>query len=1295
VDCSASLQKDIREQAATIAGHISRAKSSPIESMTTYWKVDRNQKLFLIMCSHASFRSNVAVNRLCSPSLKVPVEAPYDHLNKAPTSLDELLPRCQLCARTCGSVHAPPSNAPQIPPSKINRVFSHVKAESSNCSLQANAAGLQVLQVDSDCDESEPGAAEHTSAPARGITDVLNKRAKVHHSDGQDVASHRTGISSSSDVTAAYFLTYRMLCKFPESQVVSFLRRMKQLERVGHVAKIEGKKSSQDLQEFSSDEEILCNVPESCHDPDSGDKNTWLHHDVRTILEQGASKSSHRQHASRQSYIEPKLVPIPTIIKHLEPQLSVAAFNKIMATDDFNNKRVRICRICHARYSSFVLSSRIERINELVATSKGMNSALKLPLANIRSHAPSASLSARAHAPAPKASIRPALSQRSEFSARQQNIDALRCNGQTVRGVRLMLNELHVPFDESSQSSSASYSDDFDEDSESSLNEDGIDSEVKPLHVALPAVRHLFRHMSGSEWPQASDHAVNSSLATGSRDTDQSLTFAKWMNFCKTFSVTERLPVQKQDCIDCFKDANLGSLQRSMSLLQFSACLLHMAVKSGILSHSDIRPSILDKNLGLQTLAAKPNDFSSRISSAIELIKSKRDGPSVSSALASLFPSQDENVSNSARSVMATQRSRTIDLIAVKSTGRTISSDQQPQPLPSVQTAFKDKEKFTVESKSAMRDKLYSGKAHLRRLRYNSAVCCPNVLLGIAQLLRMLHIVGTDTSAYCDTVQMNVYESPPLWRLQPVFCKLFQDASMSSHNMISNMGSRQKTLNLGEWSVWCSERKVCDHLNMRKSDAISCFLMAGGNVTGCEVDLEGFCACFIQMAVLAGFLRADQLIDFINPLVESDVSRTNAQFGIDISPSRDRHLVGTESDPRSGALWDRLPAIRVWFKQAASEGGVSFGNRGNLVSLQEWQSFCRKIGFASLGLSRSDLTYAFVNGFSPDNSESSVRQDIYEARISEFSQSIILIAVRARFIVVEPCCSAPSAINCDENTLENVRRMFARLSIPVSGAGLPLISSDSESLQLPKKSVFHMHFKQYLSRTFDSRDQCSLDQLSFSLPDMLPCLGKTFNDLSCQMPPVSVSLMSPAAGFETTQFWIKFCLQSLAADVLHLKLVDAVTCVIAADPAASQYRRSQPMTLELFSQCLLHLAQRSKFLLKQDADALPRATKCSGCSILAVAFMLISLKQAPEALSTETYLKILAANASAGIDPVNSNDNLTIVAPKNTQEVLDKLLQQQPSTTAWPAEDRHDIKVALQKEEASRSAFPPHMHTSH
>jgi hypothetical protein len=239
---------------------------------------------------------------------------------------------------------------------------------------------------------------------------------------------------------------------------------------------------------------------------------------------------------------------------------------------------------------------------------------------------------------------------------------------------------------------------------------------------------------------------------------------------------------------------------------EFSACLLHMAVKSGILSHSDVRPPNPENITGLQSLTAKPNDFSSRISSAIELIKSERDGPSVSSALASLFPSQHDHVSNSARSVMATQRTRTTDAIAVKSTGRTISSEQQP--LPSVvQAAVKDKDKFTVESKSAMRDKLYSGKAHLRRLRYNSSVCCPSVLRGIVQLLRMLHIVGSDTSTYCDTVQMNVYDSPPLWRLQPVFCKLFHDASMASHNMISNMGSRQKTLNLGEWSVWCSEKK--------------------------------------------------------------------------------------------------------------------------------------------------------------------------------------------------------------------------------------------------------------------------------------------------------------------------------------------------------------------------------------------------------------------------------------------------------------------------------------------------------
>ena len=186
-----------------------------------------------------------------------------------------------------------------------------------------------------------------------------------------------------------------------------------------------------------------------------------------------------------------------------------------------------------------------------------------------------------------------------------------------------MLNELHVPLAQSSESSSAGYSDDFEEDSDSSSNEDG--SELKPLHVALPAVRHLFRHVSGSEWPQVSVHAVDFTL--GSKDTDQPLTFAKWMNFCKTFSVTERLPVQKQDCIDCFKDANLGSLQRSMSLEEFSACLLHMAVKSGILSHSDVRPPNPEKITGLQSVTAKPNDFSSRISSAIELIKSERDGP--------------------------------------------------------------------------------------------------------------------------------------------------------------------------------------------------------------------------------------------------------------------------------------------------------------------------------------------------------------------------------------------------------------------------------------------------------------------------------------------------------------------------------------------------------------------------------------------------------------------------------------------------------------------------------------------
>jgi hypothetical protein len=249
-------------------------------------------------------------------------------------------------------------------------------------------------------------------------------------------------------------------------------------------------------------------------------------------------------------------------------------------------------------------------------------------------------------------------------------------------------------------------------------------------------------------------------------------------------------------------------------------------------------------------------------------------------------------------------------------------------------------------------------------------------------------------------------------------------------------------------------------------------------------------------------------------------------------------------------------------------------------------------------------------------------------------------------------------------------------------------------VQLPKKSLFHMHFKQLLVRTFDSRDQCSLDQLTFALPDVLPCLQQIFADISKHMPPDSIMLASPAAGFETTLFWIKFCLQSHAAELLHLKLVDVVTCVLAADPSASHYRRSHPMTLELFSQCLLHLAQRSKYLLKKDADSLPRATKCAGCSILAVAFMLICLKQAPEMLSQESYLKILAANSVAGSKPANSTpctDNPTIIAPKSAHEVLDKLLKQQPSTLAWPADDRHDISIAFQKEAVSSnvSRFNP------
>jgi hypothetical protein len=500
--------------------------------------------------------------------------------------------------------------------------------------------------------------------------------------------------------------------------------------------------------------------------------------------------------------------------------------------------------------------------------------------------------------------------------------------------------------------------------------------------------------------------------------------------------------------------------------------------------------------------------------------------------------------------------------------------------------------------------------------------------------------------------------------------------------MISNMGSRQKTLNLGEWSVWCAEHKVCDFLSMRKSDVISCFLMAGGNVTGCEVDLEGFCASFIQMAILAGYLSADQLTDNMNPFVELDANRINTQFGIDISSLRESYRFEVESRSANNALWEHLPVLQTWFKQAASEGGVSFGNRGNLVSLQEWQNFCRRVGFASLGLSRSDLTYAFVNGFSADASESSVRQDVYEARISEFCQSLIVIAVRARFIVVEPYSVIPNASNCDEGTVESIRHMLSKLSVPVSGSSFSLVSTTETVTQLPKKSVFPMHFKQLLVRTFDSRDQCSLDQLTFSLPSTLLCLRQIFSDISNQIQSKS-ALPNPGFGFETTQFWIKFCLQTHASELLHLKLVDAVTCVLAADPEASQYRRSAPMTLELFSQCLLHLAQRSKFLLKDDADALPRAMQCGGCAILAVAFMLIALKQAPEVLSQDTYLKILSAKSAAELQPSSTIDSLTVVTPKSAQEVLDKLLIQEPSKLDWPAADRRELSVALQKEEAS------------
>lgn len=1257
-----------------VAEHVSRASGSLVESMATYWKVDHQKTLRLIMCSHACFRSGVSLNRSCSPTLKVPVEAPYDHLKKPPTALDNFLPRCQLCARTCG--RAPAAHPLPPPSSRKNHIFASIKQVMLTNAPQDNAASLQVLHSDSNDGDgscSEGKAATLQTADAARFARAVNKKAKVQHAEA---AVPSAVVPASSDVTGAFFLTYHMLCKFPESQVSTFLRRMKQLERVGRAR--EGLKKSIDIQTFSSDEDVICTVPENQQDSISGDKSTtWLHDDVRTILQHGASSifsEQQQQHAIRKSYSEPKLVPIPTLIKHLEPNLSVAAFNKIMGTDEFNNRRVQICRDCHARYSTYVLSSRIERIHELVEPLKDVKAKLKLPLANIGlKQKSSSSFSARSYG-ASKASAPPMLSQRTAAPA-ASSLDARYCNGQMARGVRLMLDELQIPLAAASHASSGSSSDG---DSDIFCREDG--GALRPLHAALPSVHTLFQFIAGSEWCSQNVHhpASQRSEFEDCKGTDQSVTFAKWMNFCKTFSVTERLPIQKQDCIDCFKDANLGSLQLSISVNDFSNCLLQMAVKSGILSVADCRPSKPQRAVALSS------DFSFKISSAIDLVKSERNGSALSSALATLFPSQEMTTSapNTSRSALPTQRAKKVSPEVIGQTEGAIGAGVPPLPaLPA-----NSKGKFSLETKSAIRDKLYSGKAHLRRLRFNSAVCCPPVFSGVMLLLRRLHVSILDTPlSFCGLSNMNVYESPSLWQLQPIFCKLFHEASIASHNMISNMGSRQKTLNLGEWSVWCAEHKVCDFLSMRKSDVISCFLMAGGNVTGCEVDLEGFCASFIQMAILAGYLSADQLIDNMNPFVELDANRINTQFGIDISSLRESHRFEVESRSANNALWEHLPVLQTWFKQAASEGGVSFGNRGNLVSLQEWQNFCRRVGFASLGLSRSDLTYAFVNGFSADASESSVRQDVYEARISEFCQSLIVIAVRARFVVVEPHSVVPNASNCDEGTVESIRHMLSKLSVPVSGSTFSLVSTETIT-QLPKKSVFPMHFKQLLVRTFDSRDQCSLDQLKFSLPSTLLCLRQLFLDISNQIQSKSAP-SNPGFGFETTQFWIRFCLQTNASELLHLKLVDAVTCVLAADPEASQYRRSANMTLELFSQCLLHLAQRSKFLLKDDADALPRAMQCGGCAILAVAFMLIALKQAPEVLSQDTYLKILSANSAAEHQPSSSIDSLTVVTPKSAQEVLDKLLIQKPQKLDWPAADRRELSVALQKEEASTCPF--------
>jgi hypothetical protein len=440
------------------------------------------------------------------------------------------------------------------------------------------------------------------------------------------------------------------------------------------------------------------------------------------------------------------------------------------------------------------------------------------------------------------------------------------------------------------------------------------------------------------------------------------------------------------------------------------------------------------------------------------------------------------------------------------------------------------------------------------------------------------------------------------------------------------------------------------------------------------------------MAVLAGELSAHQLIDFLNPLVESDSSRCSVQFGIDIARRRDFNMDDVNATTAaSNALWECLPAIQIWFKEAAAEGGVSFGNRGNLVSLQEWQRFCRKVGFASLGLSRSDMTFAFVNGFSSSEAmqEDSVRQDIYEARILEFSQSIIVIAVRARFIVVEPHGSIPKASCCDEATVDAIRQMFSRLSVPTSAHRPPNSVHEPEDTRAPSKSVFAQHFKQFMVRNFDSRDQCSLDQSSFSLPDILPCIRHIFTDISSQLQQNATGAMSPAIGFETTQFWISFCIKARAPELLHMKVVDAVSCILTADPEASQYRRSAPMTLELFSRCLIHLALRSKYLLREDAEALPRANQCGGCAVLAIAFMLITLKQAPEVLSQDTYLNILAASTAAEVNALRSSDSLNIAAANNSAANIDHLLKDPASQLQWPAADRLQLNAALEKLEAS------------